>query len=306
MPQIMKALTLNDLPAPPLGKVGWPWTEQSEPVGDRMLDDAEYPRISIVTPSYNQGHFLEETIRSVLLQNYPNLEYIVIDGGSTDNTVDIIRKYEPWLTYWVSEPDQGQSDAINKGFLVSTGKIMGWLNSDDFLVKDALVNLATAYVPGLYWWYGNSLHMLPDKTLKSYPLPKGEVTRSDLLHARVIISQVSTFWTRELWEKTGSALSLCHMAMDYELWLRFSEYESAKILANFLGVYRTHDNAKTGTELGRELYFKECDQIRLKEYERRNYPYLLRLITITFWTRYRLAKNYGWRSWIGRRQIPYI
>ena len=306
MLQITQPLTLNDLPAPPPGKIGWPWTEQSEPVGDQMPDGSEYPRISIVTPSYNQGQFIEETIRSILLQGYPNLEYIVIDGGSTDNSIDIIRKYEPWITYWVSETDQGQSDAINKGFFISTGKIMGWINSDDLLVKDALISLAKAYIPGLHWWYGNSLHILPDKTLESYPLPKKEVSRRDLLHARVIISQVSTFWTRELWEKTGSVLSQYHMAMDYELWLRFSEYGPAKILVTFLGMYRTHDNAKTGTKLGRELYFKECDQIRLQEYKKRNCHYLWRLITITFWTRYRLTKNHGWRSWIGRRQIPYI
>lgn len=304
--QLTKAPTLNELPAPPPGKVGWPWTEQSEPVGALMPTGSEWPRISIVTPSYNQGQFIEETIRSVLLQGYPNLEYIVMDGGSTDNSVDILRKYEPWLTYWASERDRGQSDAINKGFSISTGQVMGWLNSDDLLMKDALAHLATSYIPGLHWWYGNALHMLPDKTLRSYPLPKGEVSRRDLLHARVIISQVSTFWTRELWEKSGSSLSQCHMAMDYELWLRFSEHVPAKILDTSLGMYRTHNDAKTGTESGRDLYFKECDQIRLKAYKAKNYHYFLRLIVITFWTRYFLAKNYGWRSWIGRRQIPYV
>ena len=101
---------------------------------ETMSDGHPWPRISIVTPSYNQGQFIEETIRSVLQQGYPNLEYIIIDGGSTDNSVEIIKKYEEYLTYWVSEPDDGQYDAINKGFSRATGEIMAWLNSDDMYV----------------------------------------------------------------------------------------------------------------------------------------------------------------------------
>mgnify|MGYP001221609851 CR=1 FL=1 len=127
----MKPLTLDDLPSPPQNKVGWPWTEQSEILSDRMPDGSEWPRISIVTPSYNYGRFIEETIRSVLLQGYPNLEYIIIDGGSTDDTIEIIKKYQLWLTYWISEPDQGQTDAINKGFAICSGDIFTWLNADD-------------------------------------------------------------------------------------------------------------------------------------------------------------------------------
>jgi len=98
----------------------------------------EFPRISVITPSYNQGHFLDQTIRSVLDQNYPNLEYIIIDGGSTDQSVEIIKKYEDQLLYWVSEPDRGQSHALNKGFARATGDILCWINSDDCLEKGAL------------------------------------------------------------------------------------------------------------------------------------------------------------------------
>lgn len=140
----MRCPTLAELPPPPDGKHGWPWTIESRQLDTTMADGKPWPRISIVTPSYNQGQFIEETIRSVLLQGYPNLEYIIIDGGSTDGAVDIIRKYEPWLTYWVTGPDGGQSAAINEGFRRATGVIGNWLNSDDYLNIGALATLANA------------------------------------------------------------------------------------------------------------------------------------------------------------------
>ena len=116
----MRCSTLAELPPPPPGKTGWPWTEESPRLADMMHDGQPWPRVSIVTPSYNQAEYIEETIRPVLLQGYPDLEYIVIDGGSTDGSVEIIRTYAPWLTYWVSEPDRGQTYAINKGWMRAT------------------------------------------------------------------------------------------------------------------------------------------------------------------------------------------
>ena len=109
--KVMTCPQLDDLPAAPPGKTGWPWTEASSSLTRADEIGAPWPRISIVTPSYNQGLFIEETIRSVLLQGYPNLEYVVIDGGSTDQSVEIIEKYQPWLTYWISEKDNGQAEA---------------------------------------------------------------------------------------------------------------------------------------------------------------------------------------------------
>lgn len=304
---MIRCPTLQDLPPAPPRKTGWLWTEESPQLPDRMPDGSEWPRISIVTPSYNQSEFIEETIRSVLLQGYPNLEYIIIDGGSSDDSVEIIRKYEPWLTYWISEPDRGQSEAIQKGLDRSSGQVMGWLNSDDLLESSALSILASAYRSGAYWWKGNAIHILANKTETIYNQPLIEVTRNDLLHARVIIPQVSTFWTRELWHKAGGYISDLNLAMDYELWLRFSKYTSATVIDRVLGKYRTHDNAKTGTQQGQALYLQECDELRLKEYQKLHQYRLQRFFLISFWTRSFLVKNHdGWRSWIGRRKIPYI
>src|SRR6267154_2378048 len=124
----MKRL-LSILPPPPAGKTGWPWTVETDP--ELYAGRSQWPRISIVTPSFNQGSYLEETIRSVLDQNYPNLEYVVVDGGSTDRSVEILQRYADRLAWWSSEPDGGQYAAINKGFKHTSGEIMAWINSDD-------------------------------------------------------------------------------------------------------------------------------------------------------------------------------
>jgi glycosyltransferase involved in cell wall biosynthesis len=135
---------LHQLPEPSFPELsGWPWTEEV----DKAIynENKQYPKISIVTPSYNQGQYIEETIRSVLLQNYPNLEYIIIDGGSTDNTVEIIKKYEKWITYWVTEKDKGQSNAINKALPLMTGEIFAWINSDDYYLPKALFAVSLGF-----------------------------------------------------------------------------------------------------------------------------------------------------------------
>ncbi|AEE50739.1 glycosyltransferase family 2 protein [Haliscomenobacter hydrossis] len=135
---------------------GWPWTEETDHDVYQGYNKHEWPKISIITPSYNQGKFIEETIRSVLLQNYPNLEYIIIDGGSTDDTVEIIQKYERWITYWISEKDDGQSHAINKGYRIATGEIINWLNSDDLLTQNSLFLIASCFLvePRIDWVTG--------------------------------------------------------------------------------------------------------------------------------------------------------
>lgn len=141
----MRCPTLADLPPPPPGKTGWPWIVESEQLPDTMPDGAPWPCISIVTPSFNHGHFIEETIRSVLLQGHPNLEYMIIDGASVDETIEIIKKYEQWLSFWRSEPDGGQSSAINYGLFNASGVIANWLNSDDYLGINSLRTIGIAF-----------------------------------------------------------------------------------------------------------------------------------------------------------------
>jgi glycosyltransferase involved in cell wall biosynthesis len=152
--------TLEDLPPPPPGKTGWPWTEADEILSERFTENIEWPCISIVTPNYNYGQFLEETIRSVLLQGYPKLEYIVIDGGSTDHSLEVIKKYEAFLSCWLSEPDEGQSDALNKGFRLSHGEVCAYINSDDIFMPGAFQKIAEYLInnPSYQWVASTVLH----------------------------------------------------------------------------------------------------------------------------------------------------
>ena len=222
--------TLKDLPLPPEGKTGWPWTEQGELLPDTTLNGQPWPKISIVTPSYNQGRFLEECIRSVLLQGYPDLEYIIIDGGSTDNSVEVIKKYEPWLTYWESEPDRGQSHAINKGLLKSTGRLFNWHNSDDVLTPNSLATVAATMVKypqaGYVHGYrividdkstvrGNTKHSYGDKT--SF-LPTLPTIVSDLKAG----CQSGCLMDRNLVVKAGRISENLHYVMDVDLLLRIA------------------------------------------------------------------------------------
>jgi glycosyltransferase involved in cell wall biosynthesis len=213
--------TINDLPSPQQSKSGWPWTEESAELPDTMPDGSPWPRLSIVTPSYSQGRFIEETIRSILLQGYPNLEYIIIDGGSTDNTVEIIRKYEPWLAYWVSEPDRGQSDAINKGLARASGEIAAWLNCDDIYLPRASLTVAKCLAehPHAALLYGGALFV--NDTGNRVQL--GRVREFDPNRpCETTISQPAAFFRRlAFWEVGGLDIDL-HYRMDLDLWIKMA------------------------------------------------------------------------------------
>jgi len=224
----MRCPILNELPPSPKGKTGWPWTEESQQLPDTMPDGSPWPKISIVTPSYNQGSFLEETIRSVLLQGYPDLEYIIIDGGSTDNSKEIIKKYEKLLAYWVSEKDNDQSDAINKGFKRATGEIYAWLNSDDTYEPRALGEAALGMnshpeadvISGQCRTngYRNGDYMLAPSPLREYTdfLKVGSNWMSEKL-----IVQPEAFFRKRAYEAAGG-LSKRTYVLDWELWLKMA------------------------------------------------------------------------------------
>jgi len=224
------------------------------------------PKISIVTPSFKHGAFLEEAIQSVLNQNYPHLEYIVMDGGSNDGSVDIIRKYEDRLAHWVSAPDQGQYDAINRGFARTTGEIMAWLNSDDKYCPWAfsIVGEIFADFPEIEWlttlypviWdeKGRAVELEANSGFSREGFLRGENLPGCGWYARNFIQQESTFWRRSLWERAGGRLDTSYsLAGDFELWARFNKTAELYAVGTPLGGYRRHGVQITSTRMTQYL-----------------------------------------------------
>jgi glycosyltransferase involved in cell wall biosynthesis len=241
------ALGASDLPRVSADREGWPWTSQAAGV-PILPAGARWPRITVVTPSFNQAEYLEATLRSVLLQNYPNLEYMVVDGESTDGSLEIIRAYAPHLDYWVSEPDRGQAHAINKAFARATGDVLCWLNSDDM------------YEPGTLHTVGSMLHdgsgvrAITGHCLRvhvdSRPphLLRGAFrSRDDLLRfwRRYSMHQASVFWRRELTDEIGLLDESLDLILDFDYWARLSKLTPFVEVDRVLSVATGHAAAKT-------------------------------------------------------------
>src|SRR5581483_771889 len=234
-----------DLPAPPSGQRGWPWEAPAAPVSPTPAD-AALPRITIVTPSYNQGAFLERTIRSVLLQGYPNLEYIVIDGGSTDGSVEIIRKYDRWLAHWVSEKDRGQVDAINKGLRRATGDWVAWQNSDDVYCPGCLHAVARRCLrdPGAGFICANvNLIDASDRVLTDLRFVRP--TRGAMLAEGMVLTNQAAFWRRSLHERIGYLDDSYACAFDFDWFLRVLRVARAAHVDRMMGGYRIHGETKS-------------------------------------------------------------
>ena len=247
--ETMRCPTLKELPAPAKDKTGWPWTEEGERLPDKMPDGRPWPKVSIVTPSYNQGKFIEETIRSVLLQGYPNLEYIIIDGGSTDNSVEVIKKYSSWLTYWVSEPDRGQSHAINKGWKMATGEIFAYLNSDDTYLPGAIM-VAESFLtehPDISMIYGNC-NVVSEEGEIMWPYPVEEFDIKKMLFTN-FIPQQTVFFRDHVLDEIGYLDESLHMVMDRDMWIRIGLKLKLKYIAVLLANMRMYASNKSTAQI---------------------------------------------------------
>jgi GT2 family glycosyltransferase len=252
------------------------------------------PTISIVTPSFGQGHFLARTLYSVVNQNYPALEYVVQDGGSTDETVDVLRRFEGSLSHWVSEPDDGQGDAINRGFAHTSGEIMAYLNSDDLLLPGSLAYVARYFMehPDVDLVYGHRVMIDEhDGDIGCQVMPPHDDEELALLD---FVPQETMFWRRRAWEAAGGQIDASlRFAVDWDLLLRMRANGAKMVrLPRFLGAFRIHEEQKTSSWFDQCLM--ECEALRLREHGRkishdeavaRATPYMRRHVPYHLWHR---------------------
>lgn len=234
---------------------GWPWEGAEALFPGSMPDGSPWPRITVVTPSYNQGQYIEEAIRSVLLQGYPNLQFIIMDGGSSDQTVDVIRRYEPWLSYWVSERDRGQTHAINKGFAMADGDIVAWINSDDYYFPDTLREVAIAHAEN------PSAILLGDVEEFSDEAELGvqRMHHVDVEHmlrpmdGSWMWHQPGTFVPKTVLDAAGPLDESLHYAFDKDWMFRMLQAAPVEYMNRSLARFRVHAGAKTQADLDKTM-----------------------------------------------------
>lgn len=229
----------------------WPWKDAVD--SKIYAVDKIWPKISIVTPCYNQGHYIEETILSILNQNYPNLEYVIIDGGSTDDTIQIIKKYESKLTYWISEPDKGQADAINKGVLKCTGQIFNWINSDDYLAKEALYNIAANFDLANFELLAGHVINFDNQTMKSTLFVNDNLELENFLSVNKVpinhYHQPGVWFNLDKYKSNGELNISLRYCFDHEFTLKYlSKFTKIFYLSSNLVYFRYHPSSKSISE----------------------------------------------------------
>lgn len=262
----------KELPSPSQSKQGWPWAEFSQSLPEKMPDGSDWPKISIITPSYNQGKFIEETIRSVLLQNYPNLEYIIVDGKSNDETQKIIEKYRPWFSKVIIEPDNGAADAIRKGMEIATGEWFNWINSDDWLLPNSLSLLA--YLANLYpeynWISGGRININTSSQFVSSHVPWKQKPNC-LLFGGDFFPQDATFFKLSFLQKNNLEINTkVKNVFDTLLYNEALLIEKPLLTSGFFSAMRWHESQLTANTKQREI-----ESTYIKAIKRKNPNYIL-------------------------------
>ncbi len=261
------------------------------------------PTITVITPSLNQGRFLEQCIQSVLNQKYPYLQYIIVDGGSTDDSIQIIHKYQAHLSAWVSEPDQGQSDAINKGLRLASGELVAWLNADDFFLPNALAVAAQVYVshPGASFYFGNGYRVNRQGQIKRPHFRRWPYlfNRDALIFGLNYILQPATFINRRWLEQAGYLTPQLHYGLDTDLWLRLSALAEPQAIPALLAASREYDTTKTAS--GSFARIEELRQMLARHAGQPITPGLICYFLDTLYQHAGLHRNYFPKSY--RRSI---
>lgn len=242
---------LSELPPPPPDRHGWPWNVETAPQTQTNI----CPLITIVIPSFQQGIYLEEAIRSVLLQNYPKLQCVIMDGGATDGSANIIERYRPWLSFARCAPDRGQSHAINLGFSITSGEIRGWLNSDDYYLPGALYRVAEAALNRGNFFYGDSLELNQATSSLRHVFAGYACYRYASFPG--LIPSHGAFWRdaihQPVWEEQ-------HCAMDYELWIRLLRGTEVIHIPHPIGVLRVHAETKSASNVYQERWQEDAQR----------------------------------------------